>query len=98
MISILTLIYQVVDNVVMILQYAIILRAILSWLPQLSNTPIVRILCDITDPLLRPFQRFQISGGGFGMDLSPLLAYFALYLIRSVALPMIFGAVLRVGL
>lgn len=97
MISILTFVYKVVDAVLMLLGYAIILRALLSWVPQLSNSRIARILYDITEPLIRPFQRFQIGGGGFGIDISPILAYFSLYLIRSIVLPLIFGALLRLG-
>lgn len=79
----------------MLLGYAIIVRAFLSWVPQLPNHPIVRILYDITDPLLKPFQRFQIGGGGFGIDISPIIAYFALYLIRSMVLPLIFNLLIR---
>lgn len=79
----------------MLLGYAIVIRALLSWVPQLSNNPIVRILDEITEPLLRPFQRFQIQGGGFGIDISPLIAYFALYLVRAYVLPLIFNLLFR---
>lgn len=79
----------------MLLGYAIVIRALLSWVPQLSNHPLVRILDDITEPLLRPFRRFQVQGGGFGIDISPLIAYFALYLIRAYVLPLIFNLLLR---
>lgn len=79
----------------MLLGYAIVIRVLLSWVPQLSNNPIVRILDEITEPLLRPFQRFQIQGGGFGIDISPLIAYFALYLVRAYVLPLIFNLLLR---
>ncbi|WP_425807083.1 YggT family protein [Desulfitobacterium sp. Sab5] len=80
----------------MLLGYAIVIRALLSWVPQLSDNPIVRILDEVTEPLLRPFRRFQIQGGGFGIDISPLIAYFALYIIRAYVLPLIFSLISRV--
>ncbi|HVJ48215.1 YggT family protein [Desulfitobacterium sp.] len=82
----------------MLLGYAIVLQALMSWVPQLSNSRFGRLLNDITEPLLRPFQRFQIGGRGFGIDISPILAYFALYLIRLLVLPMILNTLLRLGL
>lgn len=79
----------------MILMYAIIIRALLSWFPNLPDNAFFRILYDITDPILKPFQRFQIGGGGFGIDLSPILAYFVLMLIQRAVLPAIFNLLLR---
>ncbi|MEA4900071.1 YggT family protein [Desulfitobacterium sp.] len=97
-ISILTFIYQVVDAVLMILGWAVILQAIMSWIPPLANSWLGRILDEITEPLLRPFRRFQIGGMGFGIDFSPIFAYFALYLIRIAVLPLIYSLLLRLGL
>lgn len=79
----------------MILSYAIIIRALLSWFPNLPSNVFTRILYDITDPLLKPFQRFQIGGGGFSIDISPILAYFALMILRSTILPGLFNLFLR---
>lgn len=81
----------------MLLGYAIVLQAFMSWIPQLSNSRFGHILDELTEPLLRPFRRFQIGGAGFGIDLSPIFAYFALYLLRSV-LPLIFNFLARLGL
>jgi len=86
---VLVTIVQVADIVLDILSWAIIIRAILSWFPNAYHHPLVRTLNDFTDPLLRPFRRFQISGGGFGVDFSPLLALLAIILIRSLVLPLI---------
>jgi YggT family protein len=56
---------------------AIFLRALLSWIPDLRpDHPIVRILNDITEPVLQPF-RMVIPRVGM-MDLSPLVAMIAL--------------------
>jgi YggT family protein len=80
----------VADAVIMILMYAIIIRALLSWFPNLPQNAFFRILYDVTDPLLKPFQRFQFGGGGFSIDISPILAYFTLMIIRSSILPALF--------
>lgn len=98
MISILTYVYQVVDAVLMLLGYAIVLQAILSWIPPLANSWFGRILDELTEPLLRPFRRFQIGGAGFGIDLSPIFAYFVIYLVRALVLPFLFSAFIRMGL
>lgn len=79
----------------MILSYAIIIRALLSWFPNLPHNAFFRILYDITDPLLKPFQRFQFGGGGLSIDISPILAYFTLMIIRSAVLPGLFSLFLR---
>jgi len=89
-IAILLFIYQVADAVLMILGYAIIIRALLSWFPNLPYNSFFKILYEVTDPLLKPFQRFQFGGGGFSIDISPILAYFAIMILRNVVLPAIF--------
>ncbi|AHF07700.1 hypothetical protein DESME_12255 [Desulfitobacterium metallireducens DSM 15288] len=96
--SILVFVYSVIDKVLMLLGYAIVLEALMSWVPQLSNSKFGSILYDITEPLLRPFRRFQIGGAGFGIDLSPIIAYFSIYLIRVIVLPLIFGLLQELGL
>ncbi|EHL07370.1 YGGT family protein [Desulfitobacterium hafniense DP7] len=89
-------VYQVADKVLLILMYAIILRALLSWIPNLPYNAFVRILHDITDPLIRPFERLQFGGPGFAIGLAPLIAYFVLMLVRSILLPGIFSILLRI--
>lgn len=98
MVPIIVFIYQVIDKVLMLLGYAIVIQAVMSWVPQLANSKFGSILNEITEPLLRPFRRFQIGGAGFGIDLSPILAYFSIYLIRAIVLPLIFGLFRELGL
>lgn len=76
-----SLIAQVVDKVITILTYAIVIRAFISFLPQLKSNKLTMLLYDVTDPLLKPFQRFQIGGAAMPFDFSPLLAIIALNLI-----------------
>jgi YggT family protein len=73
--------------VITILIYAIVIRAVLSFLPQLtsSNNKLVSLLYDVTDPIIKPFQRFQIGGAAMPFDFSPIIAIFALKLIGSLS-------------
>ncbi|EGW38319.1 YggT family protein [Desulfosporosinus sp. OT] len=69
-----------------ILIYAIVIRAILSFVPNLIsyNNKLVTLLYDVTDPIIKPFQRFQIGGGAMPVDFSPMIAIIVLELIRSL--------------
>lgn len=80
---------EIVDNVVTILTWAIVIRALLSFAPNLRDNTLVRLLNDITEPILKPFRRFQIGGGGFAVDFSPILAIIVLNIIRSILLSLL---------
>ncbi|HBV85925.1 MAG TPA: YggT family protein [Desulfosporosinus sp.] len=72
---------QVISKVITILIYAIFIRVILSWFgPKLSphNNKLVSVLYDVTDPIIKPFQRFQFGNAGMTVDFSPIFAIFAL--------------------
>lgn len=68
-----------------ILVYAIGIRALLSFFPHSPNQPLIHVLYEVTEPLLKPFRRFQLGGAAMSMDFSPLLAYMVLqYIIRPL--------------
>ena len=72
--------------VYLILIFAYILT---SWIPLPYNiwlNRIQRFLYDVVDPYLRLFRRFvpQLSLGGLGLDLSPILAIFALLIVQRL--------------
>ena len=52
--------------------FLIIVRVVLSWVSTGGYNPAVAIIYTLTDPVLRPIQRFLPSMGGF--DLSPIFA------------------------
>jgi len=62
---------------------------IASWIPLPYNTTLNRIqrfLYDVVDPYLRLFRRFipQLSLGGLGLDLSPIVAIITLTIVHSL--------------
>ena len=72
---------QVIDNVIGILIVLIIIRSVLSFLPQFKSNKLSMLLYDVTDPLLKPFQRLQIGGAAGAIDFSPIFAFIALKII-----------------
>lgn len=78
-----SLIAQIIDKVITILIFAIVIRTFLSFVPQLKSNQLTSLLYDVTDPLLKPFQRFQIGGAAMAVDFSPIIAIIALNLIQS---------------
>lgn len=73
-----------VSKLIGLLELLIIVRALLSFLPNVDRYhPLVRFLHTVTDPLLMPFQRI-LPGNSIGMDFSPLLAIFVLQAIERL--------------
>lgn len=81
---------DVIDMVLMILQWLIIIRSIMSWFPHSPSNFIVKTIHDITEPIIRPFRRIPIGGM---VDFSPLFAILALILFRSFILYPVFSGI-----
>jgi YggT family protein len=68
----------------------ILIRILLSWIPRMPYNPvlhaIVTFVHDVTDPYLRLFRRIipPIGGGGFGLDISPIVALIALWIAQAI--------------
>jgi YggT family protein len=71
-----------VQILVIILQIAIIGRAVLSWFPIDPRSPLVSVLNDITEPVLAPLRRVVPRIGM--IDITPMVAIFVLYIIQQV--------------
>ena len=64
-----------------ILSLAILIRVLLSWFPVDPSNPIIRILYEITEPVLMPFRRVIPRIGM--LDLSPLAALLVIQFIQQ---------------
>jgi YggT family protein len=73
----------------LILRIALLVRVISSWIRGLANSKWVRWSHVLTEPLLRPLRKVIPSLGM--IDITPILAYFALSLLEGV----IIGAIAR---
>lgn len=74
------------------LVYMILLfgRILLSWIPRIPYNPVlsavINFITEVTDPYLRIFRRIlpPVGGGGFALDLSPIIAIFVLIIARTI--------------
>ena len=64
-----------------ILLVAILVRVVLTWFPVDPSNPIIRIIFEVTEPVLAPFRRVIPRIGMF--DLSPIAAMLVIQVILS---------------
>jgi YggT family protein len=75
----------------------IFIRILLSWVPRMPYYPWLRAMVDfvhqVTDPYLNVFRRFlpPLGGGGFAIDISPILAIIVLFIVEAVVVGLIRG-------
>ena len=77
--------FRVVDMALTVLRYAIIASALLSWFLPPTNK-VYAFLRMLTQPVVGPFSRLtrRFIRGGMPIDISPLLAYFAIALLQQL--------------
>ena len=88
------LIVKIIEYVFRIYGYIILTRILLSWFPTDYGNPIVRLIYNITEPILAPF-RVIISLGGMGLDLSPIIVFFLLNIFKTSLIKLIINIYYR---
>ncbi len=79
----------IINYTVTILNLVIVIRVILSWLAPYTHNDFTDVVYAVSEPLLKPF-RMIFPMGYSRIDISPILAYFALNLIRKLLFYIIF--------
>ena len=81
-----------------IVHFALIfIRILLTWIPRMPYNRYLRgavgFVEEVTDPYLNVFRRFipPLGGGGFALDLSPMLAMALLYIVGLIVVGAIRG-------
>ncbi len=76
------------DNVIFVLHtlirifiFALLIRAVISWVAPMSRHPLVMALIRVTDPPLEPIR--NVIGIQSGVDASPLVLMLILYLVDA---------------
>ena len=75
----------------------IFVRILLTWVPRMPYNRYLRatvgFIEEVTDPYLNVFRRFipPLGGGGFALDLSPMLAMVLLYVVGLIVVGAIRG-------
>ena len=79
-----------VDALFLVYMILIFARILLSWIPRIPYNPalsaVINFINEVTNPYLRIFRRIipPLGGGGFALDLSPIIAIFVLIIVRSI--------------
>lgn len=81
--------------IVLLLQlysFILIARILLSWFPNVDySNPIVRLLYDVTEPVLMPVRNFlrqQFPDMG-PFDFSPIVVFIGIWILQSIVLAVI---------
>ena len=77
------IVYKFIDIIFQVLYLALLIRLLISWFPHDRDHPIMRVIYNLTDPILSPFQNI-IPAWKIGIDVSPILAFFALGILRNI--------------
>ena len=64
------------------LNILLIIRIILSWLPHNRYHPLINIIYEITEPILKPFR--NMIDPIQGVDISPIIVFILLSFLRNL--------------
>ncbi len=84
-----------VNGICQIIYWLLMARIIISWFPVDPYHGIVQFLHQVTDPILAPFRRIPLHIGM--LDLTPLLAFVALFFINRVVVRILLSLAYRFG-
>lgn len=74
---------HILDAILNIFSWLIFIRALISWVNPDPYNPIVQFLEKATEPLLSPIRKILPWRLRFGIDLSPIIAFFAIMFLRQ---------------
>lgn len=86
-----------VDAVFLVYIVLIFVKVLSSWVPRMPYNPWLRAVLEFvnetTNPYLNLFRRFlpPLGGGGFALDLSPILGIVVLFVVRGIVVGLIAG-------
>jgi YggT family protein len=74
---------DVLFTLLSIVQWMVIIAALISWVNPDPRNPIVQFLYKTTDPILRPFRKILPPRRTGGIDFSPILVILAIIFIKT---------------
>jgi YggT family protein len=77
---------RIIDILLTLYMWIIIIRAVLSWINPDPYNPIVRLIHQVTEPLMA-FVRRRIPIRGMGIDFSPMIILLAILFLQSFLVP-----------
>lgn len=80
------------DLILSVFYWLILVRALISWVTPDPFNPIVQFLYRTTEPVLQPIRRFLPP---MGIDISPLIAFFAVIFLKTFLVESLLGIAVR---
>ncbi len=77
---------QALISVLDIINFLILVRVVVSWLP-IGHNRFVELLYTLTEPILAPVRKLMsrsMSGRGVGLDFSPIIAFLLIRFLQSL--------------
>lgn len=76
-------VFDVIFSILTLIQWLVIIAAVLSWVNPDPQNPIVQFLYRMTEPLLRPFRKILPPQRTGGIDFSPLLLILLIIFVKT---------------
>ncbi len=77
-----------VNALIELLTFALLVRAFISFLPLSPHNPFVRLIYQVTEPILAPLRRYIRPVGM--MDFTPVVAMLLLEVVRRVLISLLY--------
>jgi len=81
--NLLSALANILDVILTIMYWLILIRALISWVNPDPYNPIVQFLYKTTEPILYPIRKLLPLNFRFGIDISPIIAFIAIFFLRS---------------
>ena len=81
---------QLVQTLFQVYSFILLARVLTSWFQVDPYNPIIRILYQLTEPLLAPIRRLLPQTGM--MDFSPIVAFIAITVVERIVISMMVSA------
>ena len=85
----------ILDYILTILNWLIIIRALISWVNPDPYNVIVQFLYRTTEPILAPFRR-MVPAYKIGLDISPIFALILIWFLKLFLVHTLFGVAARI--
>ncbi len=87
---------RVLEVLLNIMYWLILVRVLISWVNPDPYNPIVKFLYKTTEPVLYPIRKILPLSLKFGIDISPIIAFFAIMFLKSFLVRTILELAIRI--
>jgi YggT family protein len=86
---------SILNTVLTVFYWIILIRALLSWVSPDPYNPIVKFLYQVTEPILEPIRRILPFSLKMGIDISPIIAFLAIWFLKDFLIRTLFDWAMR---